>query len=784
MLYTPRMSFLLRLWVLLLLLFAFHSTMAADGKWKGQPLVDYIAWLIDQDFSIIYSSDLVLPEYAVAEEPVAEDPVTALREALAAHGLTLADGPGGSFLITRPDGVIDVGEQVSKALDRPNEETLTEIVVTSSLYSLQYDPAGTHTFLERELTTQLPDVGDDAVRSVLRLPGIAGGGVSTRNHVRGGIDNEQLFLFDGLRLYEPYHMKDFHSPVSIVDQNAVAGIDFYSAGYQVRYGDRMSGVIDITMREPEPNTVTELSLSFFSTSALSMGRFGGGDNGDWLITGRRGNLDLVADAVNPDYGSPRYENALLHLGWRLSDRTYLSANLLSSYDKISINDIDGSERATAKYRNRVAWFKAETDWTDGLSSSTILSMTEIDNSRIGLVDVSNIVLGNVTDVRDFDSVSLRQDWQWVASDSWLFTSGFDVKHVDASYDYNSALDIFSPFDQILNNQANLTRSTQVSPEGGQYAVYLESRWRPFDKLILDTGIRWDQQTYTTADNDDQTSLRFNLLYFLNDRTELRIGAGRYYQAQEINELQVADGVVNFFPAQRATHLVASLSQELRGGADLRLELYQKKYRSLMPRYENVFDPLVLIPELQIDRFGIDTSRAVSRGAEIMLTGESNDENLLWWLSYTWSMIEDEFASGNVERSWDQSDTVKGGINWEWNRWTFSAAGSIHSGWPRTDLMIESITNPDGSTNLLASTTPRNSRRHATFHTLDARASRRFDLPRGELTAFLEITNIYNQRNPCCAEYQLQTDVNGDQTLIRNEGNWLPLMPSLGVIWQF
>lgn len=777
-----------RHFALLFLLFACHVATGADERWKDRPLADYIAWVSRQDIAIIYSSDLLLSEYKVIDEPVATDPVTALRNALVPYDLTLVDGPGGSFLITRPSNlaaedkpVINDGTAVAT---ESIEEELIELVVTSSLYSLRYEAAGTHTFLDRELTTELPDVGDDAVRSVLRLPGIAGGGVSTRNHVRGGIDNEQLFLFDGLRLYEPYHLKDFHTLSTIIDPNAVAGIDFYSAGYQARYGDRMSGVIDISMREPEADMVTELGLSFFSASALSMGRFGGGDKGDWLITARRGNLDLVADAVNSDYGSPRFEDALLHLGWSISDRTYASANFLSSYDKITINEIDGSEHAAAKYRNRVIWIKTVTDWNSDLSSSTILSATEIDNSRVGLVDISDVVLGNVTDVRDFNSVTLRQDWQWTTSDKLLLTSGFDLKHLDSTYNYDSTLEIFSPFDQILNNEPILARNIQVSPEGGQYAAYLEARWRLSNKLIVDTGIRWDQQTYTSADNDDQTSLRFNLLYFLNDRTELRIGAGRYYQAQEINELQVTDGVDNFFPAQRATHAVASLSHEMRSGVELRFELYQKRYRALMPRYENVFDPLVLIPELQIDRFGIDGSDAMSRGAEIMLTGESDDENLLWWVSYSWSTIEDEFAGGNVERSWDQTDTAKGGISWEWKNWTFSAAGTVHSGWPRTDLILETITNPDGSTNLFASTTPRNSRRHATFHTLDVRASRRFNVSRGELSAFLEITNVYNRQNPCCAKYQLTNELNGDQLLMRNEGNWLPLVPSLGVIWQF
>jgi hypothetical protein len=99
-------------------------------------------------------------------------------------------------------------------------------------------------------------------------------------------------------------------------------------------------------------------------------------------------------------------------------------------------------------------------------------------------------------------------------------------------------------------------------------------------------------------------------------------------------------------------------------------------------------------------------------------------------------------------------------------------------------MVETVTNPDGSTSLLASTTPRNSLNHATFHTVDARASRRFDVGRGELTAFLEITNVYDQENTCCTKYRVLTDPSGNQTLISNEDHWLPLIPSLGVIWQF
>jgi hypothetical protein len=128
--------------------------------------------------------------------------------------------------------------------------------------------------------------------------------------------------------------------------------------------------------------------------------------------------------------------------------------------------------------------------------------------------------------------------------------------------------------------------------------------------------------------------------------------------------------------------------------------------------------------------------------------------------------------------------VKAGINWDWRKWSFSAAGSVHTGWPRTELMVETISNPDGSTNVLASTTPRNSLRHSVFHGVDVRASREFEVTKGTLTGFVEITNLYDRENPCCTKYRLQTDGSGDQVLTSNEGNWLPLIPSLGVIWRF
>jgi len=760
-----------------------HSTYAAAAPWAGRSLQEYIEAQRSQGLAVIYSSDLIPATYTVLEEPVQADAEDALRAALRPYQLRLIAGPSGSLLITHNRGGIEgPGEKVAIIeVTVADPVPLAEVIVISSHYNLGYEAAGSHTFLDQELTTKLPDLGEEPVRAVLRLPGIANGGLSTRNHIRGGLENEQLFLVDGLRLYEPYHLKDFHSVATIVNQGAVAGIDLHTAGYQARFGDRMSGVVNVSLVEPPNEMVTEIGFSFFNTSLMSMGRFGGNKRGDWLVSIRRGNLDLVSAAVNSNLGSPRFQDLLARVGWQLNERSYLSMNLLTSFDKIDIATSSGSENAKARYVTSVSWLKLQTDWSETLSSSTVLSVTKIDNTRTGTNDNPGVVFGQVDEQNDFETLALKQDWQFSPADSWTFNSGFNVRHLEANYRYDSTLQIESPFDQLFDNQPLTVNSIENSPNGNQYAVYFESRWRPVEDLVIDLGIRWDQQTYTTADNDDQTSPRINLMYRVDEKTIFKAGFGQFYQAQEINELQVSDGVEEFFAAQRAQHFVASISHRFRSDLSLRLEVYEKRYHSLMPRYENAFDALVLLPELQIDRVRIDSGNATAKGAELMLSGERGE--MLWWVSYTWAEIEDQFGSGSVRRSWDQTHTLKGGLNWDWKKWNFSAAGIVNTGWPKTVLEAETVVDANGAEQLIVST-DRNSQRNAVFNSLDIRASRRFDVSRGELTGFVEITNLYNRENPCCIEYTIKTDENGSETIDANQGNWLPLIPSMGISWRF
>lgn len=766
-----------------LLLLLFVSSGSVLGATTGLRLADYLGSLNLDGQKILFSSALVGDDLTLATDPGPNPTPAELTDLLLPFGLTIRAGPDNSLLVVRIERA-EPADTSSPARAEPAEQPLAEIVVTSSLRRLDYARPGNRMYFDRDLATRVPAAAEEAVRLPNRLPGLASGGISARSYIRGGEANETLFLLDGLRLYEPFHLKDFQRVATTINSNALYGMDFYSGAFPARYGDRMSGVMEMHLREPEKDVETELAVSFFNASLLSLGQFGSGKQGDWLVAARRGNLDLIVDVVDPDFGSPDYKDYIGHVAWEFGPRADLGFNFLYSVDKIDLQDAERGEQAMARYENQVYWVDWEAAWTEDLYSQTIFSFTDIDDSRTGSVDQPGIVLGMLEGIRDFRGTGVKQDWTYTASPGWLINFGFDGKHVDGRYVFFSTKSVISPFDTILQNVPLTVYDYNLIIDGAQYAAYAEARWRISDEYAMDIGYRWDYQNYTTAQSDSQSSPRVSILYEPSRRTSLRIGWGQYSQAQEVNELQVSDGNDEFYPAQRSEHLVINLRHEFAADINLDLSLFRKSFRAVRPRYENAFDQLTLVPELQFDRFMINADNAESRGVELLVSHGSATDDVLWWLGYTWSQVDDTLSSENRPRAWDQTHDAKFGASWQWGHWDFSLAGEIHTGWPTTALTGETVVNPDGSEELALSTSPLYSDRYDYFHSLDVRVSRDFDLSRGDLLVFMEVTNLFNDANPCCTEYSLDTSAGGAPRLVSRTTNWLPLVPSLGVVWTF
>jgi hypothetical protein len=752
-----------------------HCALAsAAAPYLGRPLDEVLKEFAGRGIELVYNSDIVPPSLGVTAEPTPGSDLEVLGQLLAQHGLRVERVAAGIYAIVRADG----GKAASpspRPAARAEPASLQAVVVTASRYSLAAEVPDFHTFLTQEQVEALPRLADDTLKAVHRLPGAASNGLSGQAHMRGGEENETLIIFDGLPLYEPFHLRLAQSPVSVLDQRIVDSLDVYAGGFTADYGDRMSAIIDARSVHPDADAYYELGLSLFHANALASQKFADG-RGQWLASIRRSNLDLVAEMLNSTLGEPRYMDGFARLDYSLSDDTRGSIETLLSSDRATVINTSGTEHIVAEYRNSYVWGTLEHDWSEHLKGRAVLSWTGVSSQRQGTVLEVDQRQGNVDDQRDYDVIGLKLDGSYDAG-RWLHRFGLDVRSLRASYDYTSHV-VFQPDYPFPGSPAQETdRQLSPSPSGQHYAVYASSRLRVTDDLTAELGLRWDRQTYS-GESDNQPAPRANLVWNLDDATRLRASWGRFEQFQGIEELQVEDGIDTFQSAQRAEHSILGLEHDLAGGFAIRAEVYRKDYTKPRLRFENLFDPLSLAPELRWDRVGIAPDSAAARGFELLLTRNS-DEPWNGWLSYTYSQVEDRSGQVDTVRSWDQTNSVSGGVSWAAGGWKITAAGTWHTGWPVTPLAVVETTT--GPTVVVG---PRNATRYAHFASLDFRVSRDFWLSRGTLNAFLEVSNALNRENPCCEDISYQTTIDGGILLETEVRTWLPLIPSIGVLWKF
>ena len=657
-----------------------------------------------------------------------------------------------------------------------------EILVVSPRYALKKIERSSRYYLDADELMDIPELGDDALRAATHLPGAASIGVSARPHIRGGYADETLILFDQVELIEPFHLKDFQSIFSGFSPSLVKSIDVYTGGFPARYGDRMSGVMDVDVTDDHEELGGQVSLSLLSAEALGYGSVG--DKGDWALSARRGNLDLVTKAVNPGLGEPSYSDVYGQFGWEFNIDRRVDFGVLAYHGDIVIDTFDeegAGERAQSNYRNAYAWAQMHNVWSERADSTTTFSVGRLRSDRFGIVVDDDLADASGT----FDS---RQDVD-VVNLSYLLESDVDTESVGlvstevggrlsyqwAKYDLVADAET-SELGELIGNTEPVDRAIDISPEGLSGNLFASVRLQPWQKLALETGVRWDFQEYGALGFRDQWGPRFSARYALGKRTALRAAAGRFHQAEGINELQVSDGVTAFQAAQHADHYILGFEHRWTNGLGVRIETYAKRLGDPKRRYENLFDPLVLLPEIAPDRVMVAPTRGRARGVETTALYNPHPD-LNAWVSYTTQDSEDLVDGVWTTRSWSQDHTIGAGATWNWRRWSFSGLLSWHSGWRTTPL--PDFIDPDAVLDI-----ERNSRQLANYFSLDARVARTWEWPNVSVTLYGEVTNLTDRINVGATEYDLEDDEDGILVTEFEDETLIPRVPSIGVLVKF
>jgi hypothetical protein len=668
----------------------------------------------------------------------------------------------------------------------PQPRFLQEVVVTPSQHGFLARQPESSQVLDRSEVQRVPHLADDVFRVIHRLPGVGAGDISAGFSLRGSSPEEVTILLDGLEIFEPFHMRDFASVVSVVDSEAVGSVNVLSGGYPADLGDSMGGVVEIAAQIPEQR-VRSLGASLLFVRALAGGITDEGGNA-WSVSFRRGFLDWVLDwteRIGESTGlqsSPEYSD-LFGL-WRhpVGESSLLEARLLGSRDRFHYEEDDHADDAIAHNSGVYVWATLLSTGQEGLGVRSMVSASRVNRKIAGVSDNWPESYSQTDDARDLDVVGLKQDWVLEPSRGHLLKWGADVRYAEARYENHS---LYRNFDPLHTGGPPTVSEVNIEtrPSGWQLALYSADRFRIATGVTGEVGVRWDRQTW--APGEDQISPRLNLVWELGGSGTIRAAWGRFAQAQGIYELQVEDGLETFFPAQWAVHRVVSYEYVWTSGLRLKLEGYHKSMTDLRPRFENLFEPIDILPAGEADRVRLDPDRARARGFELMLKSPTRS-SWTWWLGYALSEAEDRIEWAWQPRSWDQRHALSFSVNWQAGKgWNLNLAGVAHSGWPTTPVYAHWEQLPDGSWTIVGELGQRNSARYPSYQRLDVRASRTVATSRGTFSFFFDVTNILNRDNVrSTGDIRYGAGPDGTIVVAIDHDMWAPILPSFGVSWVF
>ncbi len=127
-------------------------------------------------------------------------------------------------------------------------QQLAEVLVTQ-----QRRNGGNAARIDPKFIDVLPNASSGAVEALIKtLPGVSTNNeLSSQYTVRGGNFDENLVYVNDIEIYRPFLIRSGQQEgLSFINSDMVSTIEFSPGGFNAKYGDKMSSVLDIKYRNP------------------------------------------------------------------------------------------------------------------------------------------------------------------------------------------------------------------------------------------------------------------------------------------------------------------------------------------------------------------------------------------------------------------------------------------------------------------------------------------------------------------------------------------------------
>jgi len=179
--------------------------------------------------------------------------------------------------------------------------------------------------LKPETIRKIPGANAGVENLLLTLPGVSNNNeLSTQYSVRGGNYDENLVYVNDIEVYRPFLVRSGQQEgLSFVNTDMVQNVDFSAGGFQAKYGDKLSSVLDITYKNPyqfEVNADVSLLGGSVSVEGISKDSKFSGIVG---VRYRDNSLLVKAKETETNY-KPAFGDAQGYFTYKFSSKFHLS----------------------------------------------------------------------------------------------------------------------------------------------------------------------------------------------------------------------------------------------------------------------------------------------------------------------------------------------------------------------------------------------------------------------------------------------------------------------------
>ncbi len=651
----------------------------------------------------------------------------------------------GYTTVTKTDVIVTLSKTTQ--IEFQLREAVIEIgtvTVTNNYFSKSPTEVNSISSFSYEEIRRAPGGFEDVVRALSVLPGVAQADAGRNDLiVRGGAPSENLYIIDGIEIPNINHFGNQGAtggPLSYINLDFVKQTSFSTGGFSPMFGDKISSVLDIDLRNGRKDRIggkVTVSASQFGLNAEGPA----GDNLNFIFSARRSYLDFIFKAAGFGF-VPEYYDVLSKNNYKINGKNSVSFLFIGAFDRVKYFNNTPDQR----YDNSRILGSNQNQYAAGITYTGLFA------NGFAKIILSRNYTGYETSQKDsllrplFSNSSLEAENGLKADvimkifhDSEL-NFGAEIKQVKFK------ADIFNPGFQTTFGESLPGLNLNTGNYNTKSSFYVNFNKSLNEKINANAGFRFDY--FDAIKNKIYLSPRFSVSYNLNPVTDVNFSTGIYRQSPSSIWLAYG-GNSTRLSAIKAFQFILGLERRVSEDMQMKIETFVKLYDDYPG---SLTRPYLVMSNTgagfsgssdNFASFGLEplasVGKGTARGAEFSFRKKLSGIPAYGLASVTYSKADFKAADGITRPgSYDQRwiINVSGGYKFAYG-WEASMKFRYSSGNHYTPF------NNDGSQNV----SEYNLYNLPPNHSLDIRVDKRWSFETWTLITYIDIQNIYNRKNP-------------------------------------